>query len=118
MLPRPGEFAGDTAGVVDVLPCSTRARCRGLSHAMAVAQRQCDGLARRAGLGGGLARRTLVWLVPGLLCGVVRRSRASGWSGSVERRAVRCCCGVLAQHVGEGGPHAQDQDQEGTTRGW
>jgi hypothetical protein len=63
VLPCPGKLAGDTAGVVDARPCSTRGGGRVFGHAMAVAQEQCGGLARRAALGGGPVRRILVWLV-------------------------------------------------------
>jgi hypothetical protein len=48
---------------------------------------------------------------PDWSAGGPHRSHASGWSGGVGLSAVRCC-GVLAEHVGEGGPHAQDQDRE------
>jgi hypothetical protein len=35
----------------------------------------------------------------------------AGWSAGPAVRLVRRC-GVLAQHVGQDGPHAQDQDRE------
>jgi hypothetical protein len=43
--------------------------------------------------------------------GGARERLASGWSG-VAGLCVPGCCGVLAQHVGQGGPHAQYQNRK------
>ena len=52
-----------------------------------------------------------VRMVRGLVLAGPARGPRVGRPAGPAVRLIRCC-GVLAQHVGQGGPHAQDQDRE------
>jgi hypothetical protein len=52
-----------------------------------------------------------VRLVRRLVLGGPARGPRANWSAGSAVRLVRRC-GVLAQHVGQDGPHAQDQDRQ------
>ena len=80
--------------------------------------RGCPGPSGRTGPG---QRRRGCGLVPGRPCLVLGgpgRGPRYCWSSGPMVRCVRCGAGIGAQHVGQRGPHGQDQDrQAGHDRG-